>query len=88
VLLVCLKSTNSSFNSNHEHSLKVACLNRTPSTIQPKPEPPSTNMIYSCTFNTDGTLIFVVISEILAVYSAESGELVTKPTKAGIHSLI
>lgn len=53
------------------------------SIMQPKPEPPNSNIIYSCTFNTDGTMLFVVISDILVVYNAENGEVITKPTKAG-----
>lgn len=38
--------------------------------IQPKPDPPGSNVIYSCTFNPDGTLLFVAISDILVVYNA------------------
>ena len=29
---------------------------------QPKPEPPNSNVIYSCTYNSDNTLLFVAIS--------------------------
>lgn len=56
--------------------------------IQPKPEPPNSNVIFSCTFNTDGTLLFVVISDILVVYNADNGEVVTKPTRAGKYIFI
>lgn len=55
---------------------------------QPKPEPPNSNIIYSCCFNTDASLLFVAISEILVVYNADTGEVVTKPTRAGISALI
>jgi hypothetical protein len=34
-------------------------------------------------FNSEGTLLFVTISDILVVYNAENGDVVTKPTKAG-----
>lgn len=58
--------------------------------IQAKPEPPNTNTVWSCTFNpctfsfySEGTLLFVTISDILVVYNAENGDVVTKPTKAG-----
>ncbi len=50
--------------------------------IQPKPEPPSSNVIYSCTYSSDGNFLFVVISDILVVYNAETGDVITKPTKA------
>lgn len=73
---------------NYEQSLKVVRANRTQSVIQPKPEPPNSNVIYSCTFNTDATLLFVAISDILVVYNADTGEVVTKPTRAGKHPSI
>ena len=57
--------------------------NRTFLSRQPKPEPPNSNVIFSCTYNTEGTLLFVAISEILVVYNADTGEVVTKPTRAG-----
>lgn len=71
------------FNSKYEQSLKVGLANSISTPIQPKPEPPNSNVIFSCTFNTDGTLLFVVISDILVVYNADNGEVVTKPTRAG-----
>jgi hypothetical protein len=71
------------FNSKYEQSLKVVRTNCNLPIIQPKPEPPNSNVIFSCTFNTDGTLVFVVISDILVVYNSETGEVVTKPTRAG-----
>jgi hypothetical protein len=61
----------------------VAGTNCTYFPTQPKPEPPNSNVIYSCTFNTDGSLLFVVIADILVVYNSENGEVVTKPTRAG-----
>ena len=72
------------FKLNHEQDLKVVRTNRISYCIQPKPEPPNSNVIFSCTYNTDGTLLFVAISEILVVYNADTGEVVTKPTRAGI----
>lgn len=50
--------------------------------IQPKPEPPNSNVIYSCAYSADGNFLFVVISDILVVYNAETGDVITKPTKA------
>ena len=60
-------------NSNYEQDLKMVRANCNSTLIQPKPEPPNSNVIYSCTYNTDNTLLFVAISEILVVYNADSG---------------
>jgi WD40 repeat protein len=60
----------------------VDLANRKYSYIQPKPEPPNSNVIYSCAYSTDGNFLFVVISDILVVYNAETGDVITKPTKA------
>ena len=61
------------FNLKYEQSREVAIADRTFPSIQPKPEPPNSNVIYSCTFNTDGSLLFVVIADILVVYNSENG---------------
>ena len=60
-------------NSNYEQSLKMVLANCNSPSIQPKPEPPNSNVIYSCTYNSDNTLLFVAISEILVVYNADTG---------------
>lgn len=57
----------------NEQSRKVVLADCTCYLIQPKPEPPNSNVIYSCTFNPEGTLLFVAISDILVVYNAENG---------------
>ena len=73
---------------SNEQDLKVGLANCNFPLIQPKPEPPNSNVIYSCCFNTDASLLFVAISEILVVYNADTGEVVTKPTRAGKKDLI
>jgi hypothetical protein len=71
------------FTLYHEQGSKVVGANRTSLLRQPKPEPPNSNKILSCAYNTDGTFLLVAISEILVIYNADTGSVVTKPVRVG-----